>query len=58
MWKNPLDEMPDRDLPIEWIDSSGHEVRGRFIGVWMMDSGMYVYYTPARWRYLQRPPTQ
>lgn len=50
-WRNPREVMPNRDVPIEWMDSSGNVVCGKFLGVWMMDSGMYVYYTPTLWRY-------
>ncbi len=50
-WFRPEDVMPERDRAIEWQDSGGHITRGEFMGVWMMDSGMYIYYTPTFWRY-------
>ncbi len=51
-WRTPSAEAPERGVPIEWTNSGGDIVRGRFLGVWMMDNGMYVYYTPTRWRYV------
>ena len=51
-WRRTSEIMPNRNVPIEWADSCNNVVRGRFIGVWMMDSGMYVYYTPTLWRYI------
>jgi len=50
-WYKPTDKMPDKNVPIEWQNSSGEVIKGKFIGVWMMDSGMYIYYTPTFWRY-------
>lgn len=52
-WRRPSAEMPKRDIPIEWTNSAGDRVCGRFIGVWIMDDGMYIYYTPTRWRYTE-----
>lgn len=51
-WNRPEDAMPERDRTIEWQDSSGHVTQGKFMGVWMMDCGMYIYYTPILWRYI------
>lgn len=49
------DGLPEKGRAIEWLAPSGGDpVRGKWIGgaVWMMDCGMYVYYTPAMWRYI------
>ena len=51
-WKRPENEMPRKNVPIEWMDSEGHVTKGEWIGVWMMDSGIYCYYTPTFWRYI------
>ena len=50
-WKKPNKEMPTKGIPIEWTDSSGTIIKGTFEGVWMMESGVYIYYTPQKWRY-------
>ena len=49
-WSDPCDRMPERGEAVEWQDSAGDIVRGTFAGVWLMDNGTYVYYTPKLWR--------
>ena len=51
-WFCPQDVMPERDCLIEWQDSTGCVTQGEFMGVWMMDNGMYIYYVPTFWRYV------
>lgn len=50
-WMSSNTQLPERDKPIEWLDPTGKVCRGVYAGVWLLDSGMYVYYTPQYWRY-------
>ena len=50
-WKTPQQGLPRRGASVVWTDSSGRETTGTFHGVWVMDNGMYIYYTPTKWRY-------
>lgn len=50
-WINPHNEMPRKNVPIQWMDSSGRLTKGKYIGVWMVDNGMYIYHTPTFWKY-------
>jgi len=50
-WYNPHDKTPERDVPIVWLNSEGDSIYGTFRGVWLMNNGMCVYYTPQAWRY-------
>lgn len=45
---------PNKGQSVEWIAPSGGEPQpGTYQGVWMLPSGMYVYYTPVMWRPLK-----
>ena len=50
-WFDPVYNMPEKNKPIVWLSPSGEEQVGKFLGVWLLDDGAYVYYTPKMWRY-------
>jgi hypothetical protein len=49
-WIRPEDLMPTKGDKVTWISPSGHEVSGEFVGVWLTDSGLRVYYHPTFWK--------
>lgn len=43
-------ELPARDQRVRWLSPSGDICEGSFVGVWLLDDGVYVYYEPAFWQ--------
>ncbi len=52
-WTNTADQLPPEGEWVTTISSGGQEVELKRQGnLWFMDNGMYVYYTPEKWRAL------
>jgi hypothetical protein len=53
-WTPTSKQRPEIGRRIKWMDSDGQTFCGKFLGgaIWMLDTGMYVYYIPKFWRYL------
>lgn len=51
-WFDPAIKLPERGQKVTWPDpNTGGPVHGTYEGgaVWLMDDGVYVYYTPRVW---------
>ena len=49
-WYDPRKEMPKKDQKVRWMDSSGGTHTGTFVGRWMNDGGLCIYYEPKFWQ--------
>jgi len=49
-WTPPEKALPEKGQAVVWIPpGGGTPVTGTYQGVWLMDNGVYVYYTPLMW---------
>lgn len=47
-----LNQFPKDNSKVEWLASNGEVVTGTYSGrLWFVD-GMYMYYVPQFWRYI------
>lgn len=51
-WTPTKNALPVHNAQVMWLcPNTGKVVVGAYRGVWIMDNGTYVYYTPTFWRY-------
>jgi hypothetical protein len=49
-WIKPGTQMPEKDQKARWPDSAGGVHEGLFVGRWMHDNGLCIYYNPTFWQ--------